>query len=133
MRIFSASGFTLIELLVVLSIIAILIGVAIPNIISSQKRAYDAAALNCAQTLQRAVQIYRIDHPRTSEVPATSELYGTSEKDEFYSTGGCSKLPDGSQVLGNEAPDGAYEFKVRHALGRQTYIISPVGIKSSRT
>lgn len=128
----AVAGFTLIELLIAIAIVAILIAIAIPNLVATQRRAYDNASMSCANALARAVRIYRIDHPTSSEVPGVDELYGNAEKDEFYGTNTCSEVAakSGSVVSGSAAPDGQYEFTVKHAEGRTTYLLTPRGIET---
>ena len=125
-------GFALIELLIGITIVVILIAIAIPNLVATQKRAYDSAALGCANALARAVRIYRIDHPTTSEVPGVDDLYGSTDKDEFYGTNTCSEViaKPGSIISGNAAPDGQYEFTVKHAEGKNTFLLTPRGIET---
>lgn len=57
-----SSGFTLIELMVVIVIIGVLISIALPNYIYSEKRAKIASLKSNARTLQVAVEAYNIDN-----------------------------------------------------------------------
>ena len=127
----AVTGLTLIELLIAIAIIATLIAIAIPNLVATQRRAYDNASMSCANALARAVRIYRIDHPTSSEVPGVDELYGTTEKDEFYGTNSCSTVAAeaGSIISGAAAPDGLYQFVIKHAKGRNSYLLTPSGIQ----
>ena len=52
-------GFTLIELLIVIAVIAILAGIAIPNLLSSREAANEASCIGSMRTINSAEATYR--------------------------------------------------------------------------
>ncbi len=64
-------GFTLIEMMIVVAIIAILIAVAIPNMVGSRKAANEKSALGELRTIATALETYFI---REDEYPNTNPL-----------------------------------------------------------
>ena len=58
-KVFKLKGFTLIELLVVLIIIAILVGLAIPNFTRTRERALDKEAQTALKLIQAAQRVYQ--------------------------------------------------------------------------
>ncbi|MDP1722083.1 MAG: prepilin-type N-terminal cleavage/methylation domain-containing protein [Candidatus Gottesmanbacteria bacterium] len=55
-------GFTLIELLVVIAIIAVIIGAAVPNLLSARERAKDTKKKSEIQQLKQALRLYYNDY-----------------------------------------------------------------------
>ncbi|MDK2013616.1 MULTISPECIES: type II secretion system protein [unclassified Deinococcus] len=125
----TTQGFTLIELLIVIAIIGILAAVLIPNLLGAQKRAYDTAAQSCANSLAKAIAIYRVDNPTTSNTPAAADLFTTTAQQEEYGTSGCAS-PD-LNVAGAASATGAYSFTVSHDQGRNLYTLTQAGIASA--
>ncbi len=97
-------GFTLLEILVVLTVLAILIGIAVPRIKAMQDQANIQKTKSELKTLQTAVETYKLNH---AAYPAnigaaltgeTSPVITTALSDPF-SSGGAA--PYGYQVTGN--------------------------------
>lgn len=77
-----SNGFTLIELLVVISIIAVLVGFLLTNMVGVRGRAADTRAKSDLRQLKSALRLYYNDfqhYPDPSEVPASGsfEVSGT--------------------------------------------------------
>lgn len=131
-RLSRQGGFTLLELLITILVIGLLAAILVPNLLGAQKRANDTQATVCASALGRAAAIYRVDHPNSAATPAAAQLYGEAEVDEFYGTQACTALPEGSVITGDATSDGNYRFTVKHALGINTFIMTPVGGQTVR-
>jgi len=56
----SENGFTLLELMIVVAVIAIIAGIAIPNLLNSVNGGREAAAIGSMRTLSTAAEQYRL-------------------------------------------------------------------------
>ena len=73
----SKRGFTIIELLVVISVIAILVGVALPRFKGMQEEANKGKAKAELKTLQTAVESFYINQNPQEYPESTSTLFGS--------------------------------------------------------
>ena len=96
----SQSGFTLLELLIVVAVIAIIASLAIPNLQSSKRAAYEAAAIAYMRTWSSAQELYLMRHGTYAD--ADNQLVG-----------------DG--FIGNPDPDAqGYTFSIDNMPGSTT-------------
>ena len=80
----SRRGFTLIELMLVVTLIAIIMGIAIPSMIESKKRGNECSAISTMRTLSTAELQYRI---RYGTYGTLADLVGAGSMDDSFSDG----------------------------------------------
>jgi type IV pilus assembly protein PilA len=101
-------GFTIIELLIVIAIIAILAGIALPNLTKYKKRAHDAMLESDTETAYIAAQMYLIENPN-GIVDSTAKLKigGYTSSPEIVFRSGDMTIISGSVIIVSTAADDA--------------------------
>lgn len=85
-----AAGFTLIELMIVVAIIAVLAGIALPNLIEARKQANETAAIGALKSIAGAQAIFREgdkDDDGEKDYGTMAELSVANVLDQVLTTG----------------------------------------------
>lgn len=103
------AGFTLVEIMVVISIIALIAGIAVPNVLRARKRSQATASLQTLRMLDSAKEQYAIENNKLGTVIANGadlQLYVKKDSKLYYQLGlSVPGLPTdevgGAIVIGN--------------------------------
>lgn len=73
----SSAGFTLVEIMIVVAIIALIVSIAIPNMVKSRQTAQKNTCIKNLSTIEAAKQIWGVDKGKTDgDIPTDSEFIG---------------------------------------------------------
>jgi len=116
---FSRKGFTIIELLIVISVIAILVGIALPRFKGMQDEANIARVNGDLRTLQTAVESYYIHN--TNTFPATlgalttavPQIVATLPTDPFNNNADYTySVASGIYKISSKGPTGGTKIEI---------------------
>ena len=76
----SGGGFTLVEIMIVVAIIGLLAAIAIPNLVSSRKKAQRQACISTLKTIAGIKVQWALDYKKAdSDVPSDADLVGADK------------------------------------------------------
>ena len=111
-------AYTLVEILIVLAIIGVLAAVLFPSLAGARKQAYDTAAESCAQQINLAQDLYRMDY---------GSYAGSLNDLDPDVVSGC----DTSEIIitFDRATTDDYQVTLKHVRGTKTYVLGPSGLR----
>lgn len=113
------SGFTLVEILIVVAIIALLAGIAIPNLMRVRIQANDMAAVKVLKALSTATDLYCNTEGAGAYPTNMTSLVGATPP--YINTDYCGATATG------------YSFTCTNSTVAYTYVATPVTVGSSGT
>ncbi len=118
----SQSGFSLLELLVVIAVIAVLIGLAVPNYMGARQRARDVSRKENLRQLKNALRLYYNDYSQYP--PAGSPLpyvQGCGDDGLKACYGGSNQCGEGVFAAGGTGCDTVYMRKLPYVSSAVSY------------
>ena len=109
----TTSGFTIVELLIVIVVIAILAAISVVAYTGIQQRARDNARTKTVAELQKALELYKVDHGRypphipsgTNVPPGFTGVFGTSYSHSVDTAGNWLKNLTDANVISTAPVD----------------------------
>jgi type II secretion system protein G len=121
----SERGFTLIEMMIVVAIIAILVGILVPNFIRARAQAQTAACEANLKEIATSLEEYETDHEAYPDVTTLTNVTNTDANLGTY----LRQTP-----IDPVAPNGNYEYEVaNYNEGNASYTIICPGLHDPAT
>src|SRR5881394_1123595 len=77
MKTSNRSGFTLVEIMIVVAIIGLLAAIAIPNLVTAQKKAKRQACISTLKAIEGAKAQWALENKKAdTDVPSDADLFG---------------------------------------------------------
>lgn len=112
-------GFTLIEMMIVVAIIAILVGILVPNFMRARAQAQTAACEANLKEIATALELYQTDHQQYPNVTSPTDVTNQEANIGSY----LRQTP-----VDPVAPSGTYKYSIANpSSGNATYTIQCPG------
>lgn len=128
-------GFTIVEMVVSMTVLAVLVGIAVPTFMSASSRASEARATANLRTASKAVWAYAVQHPEgfADDVAALAELADIEPALDWVA-GTTSSDGVGAVSVAEDADGVELALAVRSTTGTCTYLrVSLVTLESQHT
>lgn len=128
-------GFTIVELVVSMTVLAVLVGIAVPTFMAASSRASEARATTNLRTASKAAWVYVVQHPEgfADDVGALAELADVEPALDWVA-GTVSSGGVGTVSVAEDSGGAELALAVRSTTGTCTYLrLSLVTVESQHT